>query len=364
MRKSLCAALAFFIFFQAKSFACSAFTLVKDGQVLVAKSYDWFLGFGHGAVFTNKVGLKKYAGSLTDGGNPARWTSRYGSVVLTQFGKGFPISGMNTEGLVVEMLQLRRTRYERESAGRPFINESQWSQYQLDNFKSVDEVVAHIGDLHVDGLYTGIHYFIADQSGKTAIVEFVNRQAHVYVGEKLPITALSNSIYPDLLQFAEKTGYQPVAQPQILGTSKQRFTLAASGVVAACTTDDLQTLAWKTLADVKMAGLAGFFEPSQWNIVHDPKNLTIQFKTRANPEIRRIDFSQLDFSPQAVELMMNMNTESQWSPYSAEANRRLIEQNAPLVGRAKRNRLAAQVESPCASSLLNGAMLPLVPPST
>lgn len=332
------------------SMACTAFTLINSGKVIVAKSYDWFRGFEHGAVFTNRVGLQKYAASLTEGGHRARWTSKHGSVVLTQFGKGFPVSGMNTEGLVVEMLQLKKTRYEKHAKDRPFINESQWSQYQLDNYKSVDEVVAHLHDLHVDGLYTGIHYFVADRSGKTAIVEFVKGQTHVYVDETLPLAVLSNHPYPDLLAYAEKNGHRPVQQSRVFSTSKQRFTLAASGVAAACSTENLETLAWKTLDHVKMAGLAGVFEPSQWNIVHDPQALVIRFRTRTNPDIRTIDFSNLDLSLNGPDLIMGME-ESTWQAFSPELNLQLIEKNFPLISKDKRRRLGSHSESPCGTLL-------------
>ncbi|MFT7624554.1 MAG: penicillin V acylase-like amidase (Ntn superfamily), partial [Myxococcota bacterium] len=120
--------------------ACTTF-LCEDGQdVLIGKSYDWHQGAG--LVLVNKRGVAKKALVLEPGATPAQWTSRYGSITFNQYGREMPNGGMNTAGLVVEVMWLRASRYPAPDK-RPTLNELQWIQYQLDRFATVKEVVEH-----------------------------------------------------------------------------------------------------------------------------------------------------------------------------------------------------------------------------
>lgn len=60
-----------------------------DGSV-VARNHDWY--FGDGLIFVNKRGIEKTAISFDE---PLRWTSKYGSVSFTQYGRELPLAGMN-----------------------------------------------------------------------------------------------------------------------------------------------------------------------------------------------------------------------------------------------------------------------------
>ncbi len=200
--------LSVLLFFQiltiSKAQACTAFCLCTKDKVVVGKSYDWFVGHDHGGVYTNARGCQRTALNLDESPNPAKWISKYGSVTFTQFGRGFPIGGMNEKGLVVELLQLNEAEYNSHQVELPFVNEAQWSQYQLDNYASVYEVVANINKLRVVQAYTGIHYFVADASGKAATVEFLNGKAVVHHGEKLVWPNLTNSTYEESVRYVNE----------------------------------------------------------------------------------------------------------------------------------------------------------------
>lgn len=80
--------LTFFVtLFPTHTEACTAFSMRQHGRILVGKSYDWFAGHGHGALFVNPRGRERKALNLDQSPHPARWIANLGSVTFTQFGK-------------------------------------------------------------------------------------------------------------------------------------------------------------------------------------------------------------------------------------------------------------------------------------
>jgi choloylglycine hydrolase len=90
--------------------ACTTFQLRHGDQVLVGKNYDWMVE--EGLIIVNKRGVSKTAFiSTVDNtslGTPATWTSKYGSITFTQYGRELSPGGMNEAGLVVESMGLFR----------------------------------------------------------------------------------------------------------------------------------------------------------------------------------------------------------------------------------------------------------------
>jgi choloylglycine hydrolase len=71
---------------------CSTFCLAGAGPVF-GKNYDWDVA--DGLVIVNKRGVAKTA--MTND-NPAKWTSKYGSVTFNQYGREMPCGGINEAG--------------------------------------------------------------------------------------------------------------------------------------------------------------------------------------------------------------------------------------------------------------------------
>ena len=82
--------------FHGQADACTAFCIKDSNNLLVAKNLDWPVG--DGLILVNKRGLFKEA--YISGSKRISWTSRYGSITFNQFGKEFPLGGMNEKGLV------------------------------------------------------------------------------------------------------------------------------------------------------------------------------------------------------------------------------------------------------------------------
>src|SRR5678815_1447789 len=111
---------------------CTTFCLTAGDQQIFGRNYDFEIG--NGLVLTNRRGAEKVGHE-----DPrARWVSRYGSLTFNQFGRDFPMGGMNEAGLVVELMWLDGTRYPQPDE-RPALGVLEWIEFQLDTARSVDE---------------------------------------------------------------------------------------------------------------------------------------------------------------------------------------------------------------------------------
>ncbi|MEZ4515643.1 MAG: linear amide C-N hydrolase [Chloroflexota bacterium] len=118
--------------------------------------------------------------------NPARWTSRYGSIITSAYGMG-SVDGMNEKGLAMNLLFLTVTDYGLRDSSREGVQAGLWGQYLLDNAATVSEaleLVEGIQPVLVEhaGNETFLHLAIEDSSGDSAIIEYVEGKPHVYHG--------------------------------------------------------------------------------------------------------------------------------------------------------------------------------------
>jgi penicillin V acylase-like amidase (Ntn superfamily) len=74
------------------------------------------------------------------GANSIKWTSKYGSLVVSGYDAG-TADGINEQGLVANVLYLAESDYGKPRSGQPTISIMAWAQYVLDTFGSVAETV-------------------------------------------------------------------------------------------------------------------------------------------------------------------------------------------------------------------------------
>ncbi len=310
-----------FLLIHASSFACSTFLLNKNGQLLFGRNYDWVTG--NGIVTVNARGLQK-ASFVPAGEKAAEWVSACGSVTFNQFGKEFPHGGMNEAGLVVELMWLQGAAYP-DADSRPALNELQWIQYQLDNFTTVEEVIASNKTVRIgrEGA-APLHYLVADASGHAATIEFLNGQMVVHKGADLPYPVLTNTVYRDAVQQAQKKmagGYGD--------NSVDRFATACSMIQsfqASNTNGNALDYAFSILDKVAQGSF------TKWRIVYDISNRGISFVTDG----RRKNFllRDFDFACSGTSLYLDINTAQQgnvrtsFKPLSFTENSTILQQSA------------------------------------
>ena len=153
--------------------ACTTFWLSYQGQSYVGKNYDWDLV--DGLVLINKKGMNKKALNFNAGNRAVEWRSKYASLTFNQYGREMPNGGMNSAGLVVEVMWFNKTLYPKVDE-RPSINELQWIQYQLDNYSTTAEVVTNAHKIRVAPIYAKVHYLVCDSGSSCAALEYVNHK--------------------------------------------------------------------------------------------------------------------------------------------------------------------------------------------
>jgi hypothetical protein len=297
--------------------ACTTFMLERGGQPVVGKSYDWYMG--QGLVIVNKRGVAKQALPAKPGDRPAQWLSRHASVTFNQYGREFPAGGMNDAGLVVEVMWLDSSEYERPDR-RPTLNELQWIQYQLDSFATVSEMTAAAPGLRVSPVYALVHYLACDRSGACAAFEYVGGKQVVTPGAR----ALTNHSYAESAAWAAKQAQPPGGAGSLARfarVARQARTPAAGDPVAA---------AFAALEGVR-------WSQSQWNIVYDPAHLRVSFRTRVSRGIKTLDLGKLDASCAKAALLVDIDTDAggdvsgRLRPYDEATNRALIERSVRRI---------------------------------
>lgn len=301
--------------------ACSSFFM--EDQLLVGRNYDW--GFDEGMVVVNKRGQIKtalvYWGE--DNRDLASWTSRYGSVTFVQYGREIALGGMNEAGLVVQEQWLSTTRYAPPDR-RPSLSVDQYVQFLLDNFRSVDEIVAAGDRIRLrptDKDFTKIHFFAADAAGDAATLEFLDGKLILHAKRGVEVKAMTNDTYEDSMAYVRRHG-GPV--PGSIA-SLDRFSRLAAFLSRKVPGDADQAVraAFSALDSVKQGH-------TQLQVVFDVKRRVIHFRSRANPSLRHLAFDGFDYSCLSPSLSLDWNAEgsgditSRFVGYSTATNESLI----------------------------------------
>ena len=294
------------------SHSCTTFCLDKGGHLIFGKNFGWIQN--DGLVFVNKRGVIKTARSDGKVGNPATWTSKYGSVTFNQIGRELPFGGMNEAGLVVELLALYEAQFPVPDE-RPCIGHVQWVQYQLDNFSRAEEVIASDSQLRIlnSPPGQGCHYLICDKTGDCASVAFINGKLVYHTKKTMPVKVLTNSTYAESIAFLhdEQNGNSPLDQGDIVSLS--RFVRAAEMLkkYKPKKSPSAVDYAFDIISNVRANGMGYMLgEPlyTQWSIVYDIKNLKVYFYTRGNEQIRYFALSSFDFSCKTPVTILDINS--------------------------------------------------------
>ncbi|MEO9931557.1 linear amide C-N hydrolase [Rhodopirellula bahusiensis] len=288
--------------------ACTVMRMTIHGQLVIARNHDW--PFGEAMVITNHRGIEKTSLAPI---KPATWVSKYGSVSFCQFGREIPFAGMNEKGLTVDLLRLPQTTFPdpvdvEADPKLTAVNAIQWVQYQLDTAETVAEVVDSlltVVPIPMLPMVETVHYFVTDATGDVAVVEFLDGKAVVRHGDdyrwddgkpKTHACVLANS------------SWQDSQTEQIKDGSLLRYGRGVRLVEMAGNLDG-ETVpvdyANRCLQMVAQGPL------TQWNLIYQPEERRIHFRTQRSPQRRWIDLDDLSFdpgqTPQAIDIDQNID---------------------------------------------------------
>lgn len=289
MRRALPVAIAaaFVVAAQPVLDSCTTFCVRAGDTVLFGRNYDFEIGDGR--LMVNAAGLEK-RGSL-DGG-PA-WRARYGSVTFNQFGRGYPMGGMNEAGLVVELMWLNDAVYPGRDARTP-LGVLEWIQYQLDTAGSVADVIASDARVRIQG-QVPLHYLISDATGAAATIEYLEGRLVALTGDALPAAVLANETYASSLAFTEaRAGQRPAGS----GSHARFARVAASLPAIARAGDGAVARAFDALEDVAQGN-------TRWSIVYDQTARVVHWRTDRHAPVRLLTFASVSFDCGALPLSID-----------------------------------------------------------
>jgi len=277
------------------------------GTHIVGRNMDW----------TEKMGTTLYAfpkGIKREGLakiNPARWTSKYGSIAVGVW-DGATTDGMNEAGLVANILYLAETQYGERDAALAGISVSLWCQYFLDNFATVAEAVKAAASVQFRAfeiVHKGtpadapVHLSLSDATGDSAIVEILDGKPVIHHGPQY--TVMTNSPTYDeqlvlLKQYAGLGGKKPLP-----GTSEaeDRFARGAYYLTQLPENPESYQEAVAGVLSVirNMATPIGANDPVRpnisatlWRTVSDTTNKRYYFEFTNMPNVVWVDLSKLN----------------------------------------------------------------------
>lgn len=182
-------------------------------------------------------GMKRNGGMLgpvaVEQKNPAKWTSKYGSMVVTVYGIG-TADGFNERGLGVHMLFLTATDFGSRDPRKPGVHAGLWGQILLDNTATVEEALAlhkagQVLMVESHGRQATVHLAIEDASGDSAIIEYIGGKPVIHHGHEYRIMTNDPTYDEQLALLAQQDFSHPSSNMPLPGNvnARDRFQRAA-----------------------------------------------------------------------------------------------------------------------------------------
>ncbi|MGL5727975.1 MAG: linear amide C-N hydrolase, partial [Plesiomonas sp.] len=165
--------------------------------------------------------------------NPAKWISKYGSIVTTIYGIG-TADGVNERGLGAHMQYLQAADFGPRDVVKPGVQATLWAQYILDNAANVKEAIELLNSVQIvmlksHGYDATVHLAIDDASGDSAIVEYVEGKMTIYHGREHKIMTNDPTYDKQLVLLKKHDFSKPSSDTPLPGNVKatDRFQRAA-----------------------------------------------------------------------------------------------------------------------------------------
>lgn len=266
-------------------------------------------------MITNPKGIQKTA--FPTGKKDAVWTSKYSSLTINQYGKEFPIEGVNEMGLVVQTLILPEAHYSKNEKQQS-VNELQFIQYQLDNYANVAEVIEHLAEISIVPVTANVHYFIADSSGNAAVIDFLYGELSVNTNQGGNSMVIANSPYSQSCKYVE---------------SKKRLFSKRHSLNRFCVINNLLIEAEKSKIAMTPEATFAYLDEAKvpstkWTTGYDLSKGFLYFKTASQSSIKTLDWKKLDFTKVTyLPLICDYKTEVSihFKPLEAKSNLELIQ---------------------------------------
>lgn len=258
------------------------------------------------------------AGTRAVAGEPLRWTSEHGSVIVSIYGIG-TVDGINERGLAVHALYLRETSLGEREPSRPGLHMGMWAQYLLDNAATVAEALVLQDDFQLvmasaHGRDATIHLAIEDAGGDSAIVELLDGRPVVHHGREYRLMT-NDPAYDEQLQLLAGQDFsRPSSDMPLPGNVNPRDRFQRATYYAAllpAPRDEREAAAgiFSVMRNVSVPFGAPYGEfgvyNTEYRTVCDLTNQRYFFELSTAPNVIWTDLGALDFSAGAPVLTLD-----------------------------------------------------------
>jgi choloylglycine hydrolase len=254
----------------------------KTQAVMVGRTMDWSEDM-HTQLFVYPAGIFHKG---TNDARPLLWTSRYGSIVAAVY-QNITTDGLNERGLATHILELKEADYGKRNTSLPGIDVTQWAQFYLDNFASVNEAIQYaeshpfqivaVSMPQTNGAVS-LHLALEDASGDSAIIEYINGKPITYHHQSY-ITLTNSPIHPKQLKnLLNYSGFGGVKRLPGTSSAKDRFVRATYYTQRLPTENSVQAELFNVLAVLRnisqVRSLSGENKETAWTLWRTVCDLT------------------------------------------------------------------------------------------
>lgn len=288
--------------------ACTRVLWSTSGQgVEVGRSMDWFEDTKTDLWILPR-GIERDGGV---GKNSMHWKAKYGSVVAPIYDIATS-DGINEKGLNANLLYLVESDYGKRDELLPGMAISLWAQYFLDNFATVDEAVRAMKD-HPFQLVTSMvgttgkpgtaHLSLADPSGDSVVVEFIDGKANIFHGPQYTVLTNSPPYSEQLKNLKQYQGFGGSKSMPGTSDAADRFVRAGSYLMSLPKPADFREYIAFLLGVMRnVSAPFGVSEPgkpniapTRWRTVTDMTRRIYFFESTLSPNIVWVQLDKLDF---------------------------------------------------------------------
>jgi len=289
--------------------------------VLTGRSMDWPEST-EPMLYVFPRGMQRNGGQLgsiaTVTDNPARWTSRYGSIVTSMYGLG-SADGMNEHGLAAHLLFLKVTDFGPRDPTRPGLHAGLWAQYLLDNAATVKEALDLLSSVQLvmieaRGRQATVHIALDDASGDSAIVEYIGGAPVIHHGPEHRIMTNDPTYDEQLALLAQLDFSHPSSDTPLPGNVRavDRFQRAAYYVALLPEPKSTREAVAGVMAIVRNCSVPfgapyrdfGIYN-TEYRTVTDLTNKRYFFELTTSPNVIWVELSVFDLSPSAPVMALN-----------------------------------------------------------
>jgi len=298
--------------------ACSRiFWNDNDQANVVARTMDLYTS-DEAELVINPRGVER--DGVTGGENEASWTARYGSATVTAFGTA-ATDGLNEAGLAANLLYLTGSEYAERDVSIPGLSNTMLAHYVLDNYATVEDALEGLDAVQVvatevAGRTWPLHLSLADASGDSAVIEFIEGEMVIQHGRD--VTVMTNEpTYEE--QIANLANYKPFGGDLSLPgdiNPLSRFVRASAYLDTLPEPENaLEAVAGAYSVARNVAVPFGARDSSAtgaedtwstlWFTLADTTNHVYYFQSTRSPNLYWIDFANIDFNEGAPVLKVD-----------------------------------------------------------